>query len=221
MYPHGTLTAYRKDRCRCEECKDVALKYQKRLRYDHHKGNRRLVCIQPVIEHIAWLQEHGVSVSEIARQVGWGSPNSVRTMQRRKSIRVATYERVMAVLPGKPVLDDCSLVPSLGTMRRLRALTCIGWQLNRIAELSSTNAGTLSEIRSGKVKVVRQSTHRRVNDAYEALHMQHGGSARSVMLAERRKWAPPMAWDDIDDPSERTTGRVAFKKKTNKKEVAR
>lgn len=101
------------------------------------------------------------------------------------------------------------VVPSIGTIRRLRALAAIGWSLEALAaELGYKHHATVGNLMSGRHKSTCVSVARRVADAFERLSMTPGPSKRARLRAARMGWAPPLAWNDdaIDDPQGRPAG---------------
>lgn len=99
-------------------------------------------------------------------------------------------------------------VPSIGAIRRIRALQAIGWDLARIAAAGGWAAkGNVLSIL--KQDTILASTHDRIDAAYEALSGTPGPSIRSRRRGEREGWAPPLAWDDIDSPTEQPSGVAA------------
>lgn len=98
---------------------------------------------------------------------------------------------------GRPRTHD-----STGTIRRIRALRRIGWTLEHIA--AGAGFDSLQAIdRIANRHVVTTATRDRIAATFERLCMTPGPSERAVKYATHMGWAPPLAWDDIDDPSER------------------
>lgn len=101
-------------------------------------------------------------------------------------------------------------VPSIGTVRRVRALMALGWRGPEIADAAGVSINTLRSIDYHGSTVVLAETARLVAMAYDRLSMTvpEGAYAnRTRILAAHRGWHPPLAWDDIDNPDEepRTT----------------
>lgn len=89
-----------------------------------------------------------------------------------------------------------------GTVRRIRALMRMGYRGEDIAEVA------VPGMKSGAKWVyavldqtqVYPSTYWAIRNAYEALSHIPGPSPYARRQALKKNWAPPMAWDDIDDP---------------------
>jgi predicted transcriptional regulator len=101
-------------------------------------------------------------------------------------------------------------LPAVGTRRRMRALAAIGWSCAALAREMGCSPSMVSQIQHGPAPVVRRATARSVALVYERLSMRipPDEDARTRLSAARKGWAPPLAWDDIDDPdaSPRTSG---------------
>ena len=102
-------------------------------------------------------------------------------------------------------------VPAFGLVRRVHALQAIGWTQPQIAEAAGIALKTLRNP-LWRGNSVYRATHEAVADAYERLCMklppetsgqQQRDAAYARTVARKKGWAPPLAWDDIDDPNER------------------
>lgn len=99
-------------------------------------------------------------------------------------------------------------VSPLGAQRRIQALGWMGWTNRQIAERSGVSLRTVEAItwgftRSGRILV---GIHDKIAATYRALENDKGPSTLRTSRAERAGWAPPAAWDDIDDPNEEPQG---------------
>lgn len=100
------------------------------------------------------------------------------------------------------VLGVPMVVPSLGSQRRIRALMALGWTEALIgAEMGFVTPSTIRGALRNATVTAR--TAERIAEVYERLSMRQGPSVRTRMLAQRKGWLPPLAWDSIDDPNER------------------
>lgn len=111
--------------------------------------------------------------------------------------------------------------------RKLQALARLGWgcwQLGQMMQDSGATKGnskaTLLNVRSGQAQEkIASSLARAIDALYNDLEMKvapdtrHNNHTRN--LAKRNKWAAPMAWDDIEDPADRPTGRAGWRKDRN------
>lgn len=96
-------------------------------------------------------------------------------------------------------------VSALGPQRRIRALQALGWGRDKIAaELGYSNGGSIAYLMRSETMLV--ATANRIAEVYDRLSMivpVGAGPDRARTWAKRHGFAPPLAWDDIDDPSER------------------
>lgn len=95
-------------------------------------------------------------------------------------------------------------VDSTGTLRRLRALACLGWSQDALAERIGMTTSTLNNfMRVGSSgRRVTPASAERVAVAYAELSGENGPSHLTARRAARRGWQPPEAWttETIDDP---------------------
>jgi hypothetical protein len=100
-------------------------------------------------------------------------------------------------------------VPAIGVLRRIQALHAIGHTGPQIAADAGVSLNAIRSIGYHRSTNVRAATAQKIDATYERLCMvrpegQYANRARS--MATRRGWAPPLAWDDIDDPNETPHG---------------
>jgi DNA-binding XRE family transcriptional regulator len=98
------------------------------------------------------------------------------------------------------------MVPAIGTRRRIQALMAMGHSGTVIAQALGVTAQAVHKIETGTSPSVFAATAERVAEAYERLCMTlptgyHRNRVRN--RAARLGYAPPLAWDNIDDPGER------------------
>ena len=102
-------------------------------------------------------------------------------------------------------------VPAHGARRRLQALAALGWSTRVIAEKIGSHYRPLLKISSGERESVRLDNHQRIARVFRELSavVPSGHSANITRgWAAKNGYAPPLAWDDIDDPRERPKGVV-------------
>jgi len=200
---HGILTTYRIG-CRCTPCKEVAGTYQKRLRYDHQKGAHRLVPTTPVREHWTWLREQGMTWADIAAAMGYTATPTVHRIMRRDQMRRSTFNRALAIQPknslGNGYLD------ATATRRRLQALCAIGYTQAYLAQRLGVASTTVSDIVRCKYPRVLGYVASGTAALYTELEATPGPSDHARTVAKRNGWAPPAAWDRIEDPKAKPIG---------------
>lgn len=106
-------------------------------------------------------------------------------------------------------------VPALGAQRRLQALMRLGWTSQDIADAAGwANRNHVLRILNGQkgkpTRWLERGTDTIARRVYTELCMtvpeRTGYRIRTIKHAERNGWAPPLAWNDIDNPGEKPTG---------------
>lgn len=102
-------------------------------------------------------------------------------------------------------VPDLVRVPALGAQRRIRALMALGY---RHSDLTDALGGSEVSYRiaAGRSPLITAHTWRAIDDAFQRLSATPGPSERSRKAALAQGYAPPLAWDDIDNPHERPRG---------------
>ncbi|MCX5202426.1 hypothetical protein OG897_13335 [Streptomyces sp. NBC_00237] len=204
---HGTYERARgghrsgTNRCHCKPCRDAEAAYTKRRNYLASTGRPLLVDAAPVQKHLHHLRAAGDAYTHIADITGLrASTVDAIALGRRRRVRATTAATILALPPGKAAARNRS-VPALGTTRRLRALLALGHKLGDVAAASSVELSTASYLLNGRVATIHHGLAQRIDNGYRALCTSRGNSTRSLNRAQREGWAPPAAWDDIDDPA--------------------
>ncbi|MEY8565169.1 hypothetical protein AALF15_01175 [Corynebacteriaceae bacterium 7-707] len=105
--------------------------------------------------------------------------------------------------------DMAGHVPAWPYVRRVRALRAAGHDLATIADGLGISLCAVSHMSAAKYQQVTIDTAERISAGYETMSALPAGRITTRILAYG--WAPPMLWDDIDDPDEShqaPTGRV-------------
>lgn len=90
---HDTHTAYVRHGCRCPAACEARLRYDKRLKLEHARGQQRTVDATGTRRRLEALAVLGWSQSAVARRLGLSQQN-VNTWTTRRRIRVATAQLV-------------------------------------------------------------------------------------------------------------------------------
>jgi hypothetical protein len=216
---HGTHLAYSLDKCRCNPCREahrIMHRHQERQRL---YGRIDYVDPTPAREHVLALQaagvglksQHlatGVSLSAYGKLIYGYKKNGTPPSKR---IRSATRDRIMGLrITDYDRLPDRATVPADGTRRRVQALNYNGWPTSWVANqigMIDTNLGTALKKTHLSAKTARLIKH--LYDDYWSTpapegvdHYTKSARAKTIALAKRRGYAPPLAWDDIDNPDE-------------------
>lgn len=189
--------------CRCAPCRaDMNRKAKRRRAGLAVVDDQRPAAWARVV---AWV-EAGYSLAVIANLAGVGR-NAAYGMVRdakaghNRPIHHSTAARILAA--PRQAVEGGGWVPSIGTVRRLRALTVMGWSMPELAARCGIGESTLHALRDPKHATTRPRFAAAVRALYDELSMTPGPNRWAATRAVRKGWMPPLAWDDatIDDPA--------------------
>ncbi|MEU4772941.1 hypothetical protein [Micromonospora sp. NPDC023644] len=177
--------------------------------YERHRRRQiaygrwnRWVDPAPVREHILALRRRGIGRDTLARNAGV-TEHTIRRILGGKTtkVHVTCARKLLAVTnPQMPYVD------ATGSRRRLQALGTLGWDQSTLSARIGWSVGNLNLIVSGRRKNVTPATADLIHQLYEELSPVPAPAgypaSRAKVSARRHGWAPPLAWDDIDDPNE-------------------
>lgn len=148
---------------------------------------------------LGWSHEAIVSAARVA-----GTAAALRDAQKRGAAKAERKFQPIARLPltyaVPPTVRDNAWVPSEGAVRRIRALLALGWRHGDIQPLVTVRVERLARRDAPRM---RAKDWRSVSDAYERLSGRPGPSERVRSRAAKLGYFAPLAWDDVDDPTER------------------
>lgn len=131
----------------------------------------------------------------------WPTDEDIADWASKREAREKDHKyRVDRLTIGRRTIDPT------GTQRRLRALRAIGWTWDQLAVELGVSRSVAFQWGVDKPRGVYRETAQTVADAYARLSMQPqtGWVAdRARVRAARLGYAPPLAWDNIDDPREK------------------
>ncbi|MCF8605133.1 hypothetical protein L5I01_17400 [Gordonia sp. HY442] len=172
------------------------------------------VDAHPVRQHILALREKGIGNNRLCEITGV-SHNTIQVIitgrpERgsgpSKKVMRQTAEKILAVPIPKYAFHAARngrIVPALGTTRRLQALVAIGYnQRDLMRQLDWAWEGNHLNLFHGRIDSVSARKARDVAGLFAELAMTPGPSSRARNRGVKLGWAPPLAWDDIDDPNE-------------------
>lgn len=172
----------------------------------HRTGRPIIVSAEPARLHIKALSKRGMSYAAFARAAGINRVRSVQEIAcgyRTRGILNTTEERLLAV-EFSP-----STFPAVGLIRRVRALVAIGYNIDHIAAESGVCDCVISRLRRGIGQHATLPIGIALAEAYERLCMspvEGWVAGKQRRWARKNGWAPPLAWDDIDNPKARPLG---------------
>lgn len=206
--PHGTTARYLGTRtksrppCRCRPCTDAHTKACAARHLAHLAGWPPRVPADAVTQHVRTLLDRGMSRCQIAIAARV-SKSSVMNAAAGRSLTInrTIADKILAVQPR--IVRDTDLLPITGTQRRIQALHAIGHGALSISQATGISAYNIRAISQGERGAITAATYKTVRAAYRQLVCSPGISIRARNKAARLGWAPPTAWDDIDNPHAR------------------
>ena len=196
----------RRYRTRPPSVRSAHAAYQRRRLYLAGTGRwQPRTSAAPARAHIARLQARHMTLRQIAAGAGVDDRTVSAIRDGKVHVRPTTAAAILAVTPA--ALPETGWAPATGTVRRLRALMLAGWPASVLAgELGYQTHALRRLVTSGQFTLAPTAAAVRV--LYDRLWDKTGPSERTSRNAERRGWAPAMAWDDdtIDDPSAHPQG---------------
>lgn len=182
----------------------------------HHEIHSRwqaggFVDAGPVRRHVRALLDAGVSLRAIhcvtgadhrslAQLIVGGTETGTWPQGR---IPATDARRILDIpVPVRPA-DAATEVPSVGTVRRLRALVALGHSPKSLGAKLSMASGVVRELLDDSNAGIDTDTARRVAAIFDELQMQPGPCQASRAKAAESGWAAPLAWDEhsIDNPA--------------------
>lgn len=119
---------------------------------------------------------------------------------------------------GEPTDGHIGGAAIIVAKRKLQALARLGWGVKELATamqaagLTTANQKSLLfDHRYGRRPIIEVKLLTAINITYQRLQMKaapddrHHAHVRND--AARKRWAPPLAWENIEDPDEKPTGR--------------
>lgn len=200
----GSTAHYKSGVPHCDPCREEHRRYNRRSKKMTRNGYRKWVDAELVARHIDALRATGATVPTIAEQSGV-SLNAVTyiSTRRRKRTTLATANALLQVTPDNVRPDK---VPAWRIERRLQALHALGWtaaEMARRAGWTGANTVALMDPRWRHREYVSSATFELFDGVFRDLCMTIPPHSPGATLAKRksaeRGWAPPLAYDDIDD----------------------
>jgi hypothetical protein len=204
--PHGTAGRYQGPRrhnrwqpCRCGLCRAAALRTAKTQELRRLRGIPAYVDRTIVAAHVRLLLAAKWDRLSIADTAGVSRKTVFNVLN--SSAAAVQYGTAQALLKLRPE-DAPSWRPALGAMRRVRALSAMGWPLWWTAERAGLSETGLRDISSGRTKTVSRERFDAIDRVYRRHAMQIGPSEVARSTARAKQWVTAAAWNDIDDPND-------------------
>ncbi|MGX1254113.1 hypothetical protein RKD48_006624 [Streptomyces ambofaciens] len=226
--PHGTTAraygspGYR-PRCHCDPCRTVRARHQKHNRINRQLGRSPFTSPDKAQAHVTELH-HVMDWDTLAAACGVPFSNLIAIYKgQRKKIRHETEAKILAVaIPTKG--DPGQYIDATGTMRRLQALSYVGHSYTAICKAAGTCTNRIVSIANGRQPTVRRHLAERIAAAYPQLAFspppKNKHTTRTRNVARQKGWRGPLAWDDIDNPSERPDAEQVIDLELKRDELA-
>ena len=199
MIQHGLSKTYR-DGCRCEFCQKA---HTRRLKVYRLNGPSSMDP-SDVKAHLLKLRSSGITENQISSAAGVGKATIGRIINDRNSsnrMMKSTARKLLAIKIQDITPEGYfNVIPY---QRKLQALVAIGWPRYILQEMIPTNESNMYDILHENRQYILADTARKIDAVYNKISMQGGNSEQSKEYAFRKRWLPPLAWDDIEDLNER------------------
>ncbi len=217
-----STTCYIQHQCRCDPCTDhhSAMNRARVKAKAFGRFDTGLVDAEPVREHMMMLAEYGIGYKRAAAIAGigvtparnliWGRQEpGPRYGELQKRVKRETAEALLRVKPELDNLAAGAIIPARGTHRRIQALVTLGWSQSKLCQQIGMDRGNWFVLMERERVTLK--THRAVAALFEELWDQlppHEewrdkiAYTRTLRYAKKRRWLPPLAWDDIDNDVE-------------------
>ena len=161
-----------------------------------------------VADHINQLRASGMTGEYIAELAGVAITEVYALIRGERIYVLADVAAKIRAVGYVPPLDrnPTSLLPIIGTARRLQALTSLGWTTTRLAAELGVHINNVPRLMLQRQPYATVASARAVDAMYRRLMFASPpdelGAKRARARAARAGWVPPLAWDDdIDDPN--------------------
>lgn len=221
-HQHGTLAAYKTDRCRCPDCRSTntrAVKAQRAgIRSKDLNGLRRNVPAEQARNIVRALRNAGYGHRQIAKAGQFGTTRRVQNIMVEppdpKAYTTVSPETLHKCERAHFVLTHSNQprsgwhsVDGTGTRRRFQALATLGYSRDRIADMTGTSPSTVAAIQAGeRTRVANATADAAVKALRHALTVappQGLGPEITRRKAQENRYVPAAAWEEdaaMDDP---------------------
>lgn len=171
----------------------------------------------PVRQHVQQLMADGMSIKRIAAAANVSPTRISYLLYGRGKREVPTKVRPDYAAAVMAVQSNPRLVPIFRVSRRLRALVALGYSQRALSERLGVSQGRVWQYTIEHQDHVTEDTFAAVDALFRQLSMklpprrttnEKYSASKAMNTAKRRGYAPPLAWNDIDDPAERPRGRA-------------
>lgn len=163
----------------------------------------KTVPVTAAAAHLRLLADAGWSQDQIARAANC-STRLISKILTGEAKRTAIYlnGRLLAADPARHFRTHDALFPSIGTVRRGRALAAIGHSHQSIADALDMHPVLMARLLNRPMANIWAERAIAMTALYEQWCRTPGSSKRTATTAAQRGWQTPEAWEgaDLDDP---------------------
>ncbi len=193
--PHTVWTT-----CPCRDCRADSTRMAKLAR----SGRYHRAPSDAATDALTRWTIQGYSPAWIASAVGVHAryiEHALADMRAGRPRRIGP-RRAAQILAADITTGTAGTRPAFGARRRLQALAVIGWTTHEMSTRTGVAETTIAAIQRGETATISATRHATVLALWSQLSGTPGPSSIARARAVRRGWAPPLAWDDPDDPLE-------------------
>lgn len=192
--------------CRRAECRKADRIYRKQYELRQLAGIPSHIPGPVVAAHIRALTGSGHTIRGIASRSDISERAINYILNGQENVLRAKALTVLSIQP----LTEAPRVDATGTARRIQALAAIGWPVIWTAAQTGYHYSYLFSITGGHRHTIPRPVAQRFTALYREYSHRAGYSEFTRSIARRNNWHGPMAWDDIDDPSEQPETSAPF-----------
>ena len=216
---HGTYAGstrhHKEGSTLCAPCLEARRRYNRRIKKNARRGWSGIVPVTTARRHVLNLHADGIPFDLIADRAGVSRTTILRISGAGRpttQINAQTQHKILSVHIDPTA--DATYIQAWRVERRLRSLQALGWPLSEVAARTGWSVPNLNALanpdRWRSRLTVSRETFEKIDATYRALSMKTPEPSRWVTATKNRAaargWAPPMAWNNIDDHDEKPTG---------------
>lgn len=185
--------------CTCPPCQTARRRQAKIAR----TGRYHRVPSDVALAHVLDWTEAGYSPAWIATAAGLAKSYVQAIVSGNRCGRARGIGPVYAarIVATDLTAATAGVGPALGSRRRLQALAVLGWTVEELGDRSGVKFTTIAAIQRGATQQITAARAATVHALWTDLAETRGPSTEATRRALAKGWAPPAAWDDIDDPN--------------------
>ena len=193
-------------KCGCADCTAKRCRVMKLRRSGVRVPDRSVDAWAAIDRMLA----SGRTLSAIAATAGIDRKvfSAMLRARRNRGQKRIRYARAVAIIEAETRPAVGGYVDATGARRRLQALAVMGWSQRALSDRSGVGARLVHHIQSGGVTTTAVRNVEAIARMYTEIQDVRGGSEQTANLAVLKGWDPPAAWDDVDDPGEKTLGMM-------------